>query len=99
MSEELSAMSRFVENASFSLQAWYEGRYGEKMKANTKLETKIIDKFVTDLPGWIHMFHGIDDNRIMDEREEHINNFGMQERLKKVTEKLRANLKEVTYDG
>ena len=74
-----SHMARFVDHATYSLDAWYEGRYGEVRKKHVKLESKILRKFIADMDGWIHMFHGVEDNRVMDEREKAIDKsiFGM----------------------
>lgn len=74
-----SHMARFVDHATYSLDAWYEGRYGEVRKKHVKLDTKILQKFIADMDGWIHMFHGVEDNKVMDEREKVIDKsiFGM----------------------
>ena len=74
-----SHMARFVDHATYSLDAWYEGRYGEVRKKHVKLESNILKKFIADMDGWIHMFHGAEDNRVMDEREKAIDKsiFGM----------------------
>ena len=63
-----SCMARFVDHATFALDAWYEGRYGEKRKSNTKLSVEILDKFVADLGGWTYMFHSIEDWEAMNKR-------------------------------
>ena len=67
-----SHMARFVDHATYSLDAWYEGRYGEVRKKHVKLESKILRKFIADMDGWIHMFHGVEDHEAMEERDKQV---------------------------
>ena len=67
-----SHMARFVDHATYSLDAWYEGRYGEIRKKHVKLDTKILQKFIADMDGWIHMFHGVEDHEAMEERDKQV---------------------------
>lgn len=86
-----SCMSRFVDHATFALDAWYEGRYGEERKSNAKLSTEIIDKFVRDLGGWIYMFHSIEDWDAMNKRD-----MGMMNDITKLDEETTFKM---TKDG
>ena len=72
---ERTPMSIFIDHITHALNAWYEARYGERKKPNSKLSDEILLKFISDVDGCTHMFHSAEDAKAM---EESFGNIGEQ---------------------
>jgi len=78
---ERTPMSLFIDHITHAFNEWYKARYGEAKKPNAKVEGDIVDKFIRDVDGYSHMFHGIEDARTMEEAWE-----GMKDSLYGLTD-------------